>query len=660
MKITKYEYTQDIHERLERQVYGNGAITQYGYDSHDRINSIEARTREGQNIFKQEYRYDELGNRAETQWSVEDMKMQSARYKYDTQYQLTGVEYSDLNRKPYIYRYDDNGNRTYFSNDHGAEYYAYEQYDRLIQRYTNSNAKTLYRYDSRGNLTQKEIHNPNGITETTDYDFDIQDRLRSIKHNSQTRAEYEYDSRGMRTRSVQHRIDKRPDPFALFAASDTERSILRIRWRSVRSDQYYWYGAGTEVLLDTDDKGNTTGLYIMAGGRKVASVAIVPDGERSRTVRATGRNTEQLRYYHTDALGSVTAITDGDGKIIEANIYGPFGETEFSYKATLHKVNPEKRAELLVDPFLYSSDNRYTYTGQEQDEFGGLIYYNARWYDAEVGRFISEDHAAAVPMNPLTINRYIYCLNNPLIYVDPTGMWSIGAKIFGFGFSIGDQGMSVSIPFMTIGVNFSDMSMYGFVGLDLSSEINIGVASIGYTAKTGVQVDKHGTYGTASASVYASACGAVASFGAHYASLDGRINISRGLDYNLDLGDLTPDMTTVEPVSPIEENSLAMGALVDEYKNSVDPFYESSKVTPGMSPEQARQKGYDAIENSPKNLIDGTMLLIAPYKSRIPTSKNQDRIERAIEIIERGYDIYKIYQKNKQQKKQKDETAVIV
>ncbi|GBR74810.1 putative Rhs family protein, partial [Candidatus Termititenax aidoneus] len=69
-KLVEYEYTQDIHERLDRQVYGNGAITQYGYDGHDRINSIEARTREGQNIFKQEYRYDELGNRAETQWSV--------------------------------------------------------------------------------------------------------------------------------------------------------------------------------------------------------------------------------------------------------------------------------------------------------------------------------------------------------------------------------------------------------------------------------------------------------------------------------------------------------------------------------------------------------------------------------------------------------------
>jgi hypothetical protein len=69
-----------------------------------------------------------------------------------------------------------------------------------------------------------------------------------------------------------------------------------------------------------------------------------------------------------------------------------------------------------------------------------------------------------------------------------------------------------------------DMSMYGFAGLDLSSGIELGVASIGYTAKAGVQVDKYGTYGTASGGVYASAAGAVASFGAHYASLDGKVN----------------------------------------------------------------------------------------------------------------------------------------
>jgi RHS repeat-associated protein len=155
-------------------------------------------------------------------------------------------------------------------------------------------------------------------------------------------------------------------------------------------------------------------MYIMAGGHKVASIRYPQERNKNKLK-------ERINYYHNDILGSTIAITDGDGKVQEVNIYGPFGETEFSYKATLHKIQPEKRAELLVDPFLYSSDNRYMYTGQEQDEFGGLIYYNARWYDPEVGRFISEDPAAANPNDPLTINRYIYCRNNPLIYVDPSG-----------------------------------------------------------------------------------------------------------------------------------------------------------------------------------------------------------------------------------------------
>jgi RHS repeat-associated protein len=158
----------------------------------------------------------------------------------------------------------------------------------------------------------------------------------------------------------------------------------------------------TEVLADTDASGNVTAMYIMSNGQKVASVRYPLEKNRNKL-------SEKINFYHNDVLGSVTAITDETGKVVEANIYGPFGETEFSYKATLHKVIPEKRTELLVDPFLYSSDNRYTYTGQEQDEFGGLIYYNARWYDAEIGRFISEDPAAANPNDPLTINQYIYC-----------------------------------------------------------------------------------------------------------------------------------------------------------------------------------------------------------------------------------------------------------
>lgn len=59
-------------------------------------------------------------------------------------------------------------------------------------------------------------------------------------------------------------------------------------------------------------------------------------------------------------------------------------------------------------------DAKYTYSGKELDDTN-LYYFGARYYDAEVGRFISEDPAKD------GLNWYLYCLNNPLKLVDPTG-----------------------------------------------------------------------------------------------------------------------------------------------------------------------------------------------------------------------------------------------
>jgi RHS repeat-associated protein len=60
------------------------------------------------------------------------------------------------------------------------------------------------------------------------------------------------------------------------------------------------------------------------------------------------------------------------------------------------------------------------FTGQRLDSTG-LYYYNARYYDPVIGRFISPDTIVPNPANPQSLNRYSYCLNNPLRYSDPTG-----------------------------------------------------------------------------------------------------------------------------------------------------------------------------------------------------------------------------------------------
>jgi RHS repeat-associated protein len=61
------------------------------------------------------------------------------------------------------------------------------------------------------------------------------------------------------------------------------------------------------------------------------------------------------------------------------------------------------------------------FTGQRLDTTG-LYYYGARYYDPQIGRFISPDPTIPDPKNPQALNRYSYCINNPFKYIDPSGL----------------------------------------------------------------------------------------------------------------------------------------------------------------------------------------------------------------------------------------------
>ncbi len=70
--------------------------------------------------------------------------------------------------------------------------------------------------------------------------------------------------------------------------------------------------------------------------------------------------------------------------------------------------------------------NHVKYTGKEIDEETGLYYFNARWYDQNTGRFTSED-----PIRD-GMNWYVYCGNNPLRFIDPTGLINLPFVNFHF------------------------------------------------------------------------------------------------------------------------------------------------------------------------------------------------------------------------------------
>ena len=119
-------------------------------------------------------------------------------------------------------------------------------------------------------------------------------------------------------------------------------------------------------------------------------------------------------YVHTDHLGGSQLMTEGSersthnglrfikGEVVQRIEYSPFGKERFV-------LNPE----LEEGP---------QFTGQKQDIEDGLYYYNARYYDPVLGRFIQPDPVVfSDPRNPQTLNGYTYALNNPLKYIDPSG-----------------------------------------------------------------------------------------------------------------------------------------------------------------------------------------------------------------------------------------------
>ncbi len=102
------------------------------------------------------------------------------------------------------------------------------------------------------------------------------------------------------------------------------------------------------------------------------------------------------------------------------------------------------------------TDKRFT--GQRLDSTG-LYYYNARYYDTEIGRFISPDTIIPNPANPQSLNRYSYCLNNPLKYVDPSGYTVV--------FSSGEAGVSVQ----QLDDDFMYWDAFAYIGQQEAAEI---------------------------------------------------------------------------------------------------------------------------------------------------------------------------------------------
>jgi RHS repeat-associated protein len=114
---------------------------------------------------------------------------------------------------------------------------------------------------------------------------------------------------------------------------------------------------------------------------------------------------EKWYVYNKDIRQSTSSIVSDAGDVVKAYVYDEFGNTQVR----------------IGEAF----DNEICYTGQIYDEVTGLYYYNARYYNPEEGRFISQDTYRGETNDPMTYHLYAYCANNPINYVDPTGHASV-------------------------------------------------------------------------------------------------------------------------------------------------------------------------------------------------------------------------------------------
>lgn len=131
---------------------------------------------------------------------------------------------------------------------------------------------------------------------------------------------------------------------------------------------------------------------------------------------ATPASAEAL-YYHTDHLGSVAAVTDEQGQIIERREYEPFG--------------------LRLGEGLADGPG---YTGHVHDGATGLDYMQQRYYDPQLGMFLSVDPVAALDSSDSRhFNRYTYAYNNPYTFKDPDGRFGVFGALIGAGIEAGMQ-----------------------------------------------------------------------------------------------------------------------------------------------------------------------------------------------------------------------------
>lgn len=214
---------------------------------------------------------------------------------------------------------------------------------------------------------------------------------------------------------------------------DRKRAVLaynashdRIRMQFSVNDltQLTRYYLGGSYELEIDSTGIEERLYLGGSYYDAPAVLVKQNGGLS------------VYYIHRDYLGSILQIADTQGNVVEENSFDAWGcrRNLLTHEAYVNESAPG----LMLGR---------GFTGHEHLPMFGLINMNARLYDPVLGRFLSPDPYVQMLDNTQAFNRYSYCMNSPLCYVDENGEFFLSILV---GTAIGAVVSAISYSVATI------------------------------------------------------------------------------------------------------------------------------------------------------------------------------------------------------------------
>jgi RHS repeat-associated protein len=318
-------------------------------------------------------------------------------YSYDAAGRLEAVANRDASTDIASFTHTLNGigDRTETVDAAGTHTFTYDALNRLAAAVRPPLLPNeTYGYDSGGNRITSHLSatytydTTNRLLEDADYtyEYDPDGNLIERTHKTTSATDtFAYDGFGQRTSasfgdgtSVTYRYD----------------ALGRRIEKAVNGDARRYLYDGDALLYEIDATGAALARYTHASG----------------TDQPLARDDGSVVFYHPDGLGSIYALSDATGAVAQTYTYDSFGH-------------------LLAE--TGSTVQSFTYTARERD--GNEYYYRARYYDARIGRFLSEDPlkiavaSGAGDVTAATGNGalYAYVEDNPLNYTDPFGLYSI-------------------------------------------------------------------------------------------------------------------------------------------------------------------------------------------------------------------------------------------